>query len=103
MHAAHSVFGQKLLQVHVLKLEEAPICRQGAIPQERPQELIEWSSSIPIPIPIPISIAISTTSSSTAITTSTVGYATAIPHGANSQRILIKVQSLFVFCITWAF
>lgn len=99
MHAAHSVFGQKLLQVHVLKLEEAPICRQGAIPQERPQELIEGSSSIPIPI----SIAISTTSSSTAITTSTVGYPTAIPHGANSQRILIKVQSLFVFCITWAF
>lgn len=25
MHAAHSIFGQKLLQVHVLKLEEAPI------------------------------------------------------------------------------
>lgn len=34
---AHSIFGQKLLQVHVLELEEAPVgWGQVAIPQERP-------------------------------------------------------------------
>lgn len=82
MHAAHSIFGQKLLQVHVLKLEEAPICRQGAIPQERPQELVE--------------ISIATTTSSAAITAITACYSTTIPHGAHSQRVFIKVQSVFV-------
>lgn len=83
MHAAHSIFGQKLLQVHVLKLEEAPICRQGAIPQERPKELVEISISI-------------ATSTSTAIAAITACYSTAIPHGADSQRVFIKVQSVFV-------
>lgn len=80
MHAAHSIFGQKLLQVHVLKLEEASICRQGAIPQERPQELVEISS-------------ISTRTSTTSVT---VYYSTTIPHGAHSKRVLIKVQSVFI-------
>lgn len=82
MCAAHSIFGQKLLQVHVLKLEEASICRQAAIPQERPQELVEASSSI--------------STSSTAITVITADYSTSISHGAHSQGVLIKVQSVFV-------
>lgn len=73
MHAAHSIFGQKLFQVHVLKLKEAPICRQGAIPQERPQELVEISTSI----------------STTASAAITAAYSTPTPHGAHSQRVLI--------------
>lgn len=70
MHAAHSIFCQKLLQVHVLKLEEAPIGGQGAIPQEGPQELVETTCAI--------------STISTAITA--IGaYSTAIPHGAHAQ------------------
>lgn len=99
MHVAHSIFSQKLLQVHVLKLEEPPICRQGAIPQERPQELVETSSSIST-----TSAATATSSSSyTAITAIIVAYSTAIPHGAHSHGVLLKVLPLFVFCITWGF
>lgn len=84
MHAAHSIFGQKLLQVHVLKLEEAPVRRQGAIPQERPKELVEISTSI------------GATTTSTAITAVTACYSTAVPHGAYSQRVFIKIQSVFI-------
>lgn len=86
MHTTHAIFSQKFFQVHVLKLEEAPICRQGAIPQERPQELVETSSSI-----------------STTSTTITAADSTAIPHGASPQRVFNKVQPLFVFCITLGF
>lgn len=84
MHAAHSIFGQKLLQVHVLKLEEAPVCRQSAIPQERPKELVEISTSI------------ATATTSTAISAVTACYSTAVPHGAHSQRVFIKIQSVFI-------
>lgn len=34
----HPVLGQKLLQVHVLQLEQASVTRQGPLPQQRPQE-----------------------------------------------------------------
>ena len=34
----HPVLGQELLQVHVLKLEQASITRQGPLPQQRAQE-----------------------------------------------------------------
>lgn len=90
MHAAHSIFCQKLLQVHVLQLEEPPICRHAAIPQERPKKLVVASSSIP-------------STSSTAIAAIIADYSISIPHGAHSQRVLIKVQSDFVFCVTWVF
>lgn len=95
MHAAHSIFSQKLLQVHVLKLEEAPISRKGAIPQERPQELVETSASI--------STTTTTTTSATAIAAITAAYSAAIPHGTHSQGVFIKVQPLFIFSVTWAF
>lgn len=34
----HPVLSQKLLQVHVLKLEQAPVTGQGPLPQHGPQE-----------------------------------------------------------------
>lgn len=95
MHVAHSIFSQKLLQVHVLKLEEPPICRQGAIPQERPQELVETSSSISTTTTT--TSAATATSSSTAITAIIVAYSTAIPDGAPSHGVLLKVLPLSLF------
>lgn len=80
MHAAHSVLSQKLLQVHVLQLEEAAVRGQVAIPQERPQELVEVPSSIP----------------TTAAICQTVAYSTAVPHGADPQRVLVQVEPVFV-------
>lgn len=83
MHAAHTVFSQKLLQVHILELKEPPIRRQGAIPEERSEELIEACSAI--------------SSTSTAITAVIADWSIAIPHGAPSQRVLIKIQPVFVY------
>lgn len=34
----HPILGQKLLQVHVLKLEQASITWQGPLPKQRAQE-----------------------------------------------------------------
>lgn len=80
---AHPVLGQKLLQVHVLELEEAPVgCGHVAIPQERPQKLVETSA------------AISAAASQTAVA---VAESTTVPHGANSQGVLVKVESVLVW------